>query len=75
MNILPGVEGFTLRLWTGVLGVPQEEVMATIEKVKQDLVNPKVHTYLPVYVQTQHMELLLLMILRYSVIGRKPEKA
>ena len=48
INMLTGVEGFTLRLWTGVMGIPLEEVHKAIANVKKDLQNPKIHTYLPV---------------------------
>lgn len=36
MNMLTGIEGFTLRLWTGVMGISFEEVVVTLAKVKKD---------------------------------------
>lgn len=41
-NFLTGLEAFTLRLWTGVLGMSYEEVVAYLEDVKKDIVNPKI---------------------------------
>lgn len=50
MNMITGMEGFTLRLWTGVLGMPAEEVQRTLTQVVKDLQDPKLHAYLHVYV-------------------------
>ena len=47
-NFLIGVEGFMLRLWTGVLGMSYEEVMTYVEKLKGDILNPKIHAFWPV---------------------------
>ena len=47
VNFLTGIEGFTTRLWTTVLGMPMDEVMDFLEKVRQDIRNPKIHSYWP----------------------------
>lgn len=39
------VEPFTLALFTRVLGYSSDQAKVTIERVKQDLLNPKVHLY------------------------------
>jgi hypothetical protein len=38
-----GLEGLSLRLYTGVLKWKQEEVLALLTKVRNDLRNPKIH--------------------------------
>lgn len=48
VNFLTGIEGFTLRLWTGVLGMSMDEVLEFLAKVKEDIVNPRIHSYWPV---------------------------
>ena len=48
INFLIGLEGFTLRLWTGVLGLSYEEVIAFLTSVRKDVTNPKIHSYWPV---------------------------
>ncbi|KXS96852.1 hypothetical protein AC578_7401 [Pseudocercospora eumusae] len=55
-NFLAGIEGFTLRLWTGVLGMTPEEIQVFLARVRRDIVNPRIHSYWPVY----------------SVFGRRP---
>lgn len=47
INFLTGIEGFTLRLWTGILGMRYEQVMADLVQVKKDIMNPKIHAYWP----------------------------
>lgn len=47
-NFLVGLEGFTLRLWTGVLGMSYEEVLVFLAGVRKDVTNPKIHSYWPV---------------------------
>lgn len=39
-----GLEGFSLRLFTGVYGWTQQEVMVLIAKVRAALKNPNLHT-------------------------------
>ncbi|EME84921.1 uncharacterized protein MYCFIDRAFT_88627 [Pseudocercospora fijiensis CIRAD86] len=56
VNFLAGIEGFTMRLWTGVLGMKPEEVQVFLARVRRDIMNPKVHSYWPIY----------------SVFGQKP---
>ncbi|KAI9843532.1 MAG: hypothetical protein M1837_006287 [Sclerophora amabilis] len=54
-----GLEAFTLRLYTNVLGWKPEEVQVLLANVRKDLRNPKIHAYLNFYV----------------VYGQKPEDA
>ncbi|KAI9780904.1 MAG: hypothetical protein M1835_004416 [Candelina submexicana] len=46
INLLSGIEGFTTRLFTGVLGWTTEEVKGFVEECKQDLTDPNVHSYI-----------------------------
>lgn len=48
INFLVGLEGFTLRLWTGVLGMQVDEVHEFLDKVRADIQSPKIHSYWPV---------------------------
>lgn len=50
VNFLTGIEGFTLRLWTNVLKMEMNDVLDFLVQVKKDIVNPKIHSYWPVYV-------------------------
>ncbi|KIW65415.1 hypothetical protein PV04_07678 [Phialophora macrospora] len=56
VNFLTGLEGFTLRLWTGPLRMSFEAVQVFLIGVRRAVKNPRVHAYWPVY----------------SVYGRKP---
>jgi SAM-dependent methyltransferase len=56
LNFYTGLEGITLRLWTGALGISYEETLATLANVRKDITNPKIHCYW----------------LIYCVYGRKP---
>jgi hypothetical protein len=38
-----GLEGLSMRLYTGVLGWGEAEVKAMLEKVRADLADPRVH--------------------------------
>ena len=44
-NVLEGVEGFTLGLFTRVLGWSKEEVEALLVDVRKDLHNKNIHAY------------------------------
>lgn len=37
INMIDGLEGFTIRLWTGVLGWSMEEIEVFLAKVRKDL--------------------------------------
>ncbi|KAH6855828.1 S-adenosyl-L-methionine-dependent methyltransferase [Chaetomium sp. MPI-CAGE-AT-0009] len=43
MQVLNGLEGLSMRLYTGVLGWSEEEVRALLERVRGDLADPRVH--------------------------------
>lgn len=42
-----GVQGFTLRLWTGVLGMEHDAVLVDLVDVRKDIASSKVHAYWP----------------------------
>ena len=56
-NVLIGLEGFSLALFTRVLGWSTEEVQLFLVDVRRDMGNPNIHWYVPMY----------------TVYGRKPE--
>ena len=41
-----GLEGFTLRLFTKVLGWKIEEVQVLLASVRKDMKDPKIHVYM-----------------------------
>lgn len=43
MQVLNGLEGLSMRLYTGVLGWSEAEVWALLERVRRDLADPRVH--------------------------------
>lgn len=43
VQIQEGLEAFTLRLFTGVLGWNAEDVQRLLEKVRKDIRNPRIH--------------------------------
>lgn len=45
VNMLSGLEGFSMRLWTQALGMSKEQVLVDLAMVRKDIVNPKIHTY------------------------------
>ena len=47
MNMLTGLEGFTLRLWCGAFGYTPEKVSEDLLAVRKDIQNPKIHAYWP----------------------------
>ena len=55
--MLDAVEAYTLALFTRVLGRSLQETQAHLERVKSELVDPKLHLYTP----------------QYIIYGRKPE--
>lgn len=44
--MLDGLEGFTFRLFMGVLGWSREEVETFLTSVRKDMENKKIHTYM-----------------------------
>jgi hypothetical protein len=46
-NLGPGLEGFSLGLFTRVLGWKKEEVETFLAKVRDDMNDRKIHAYLP----------------------------
>lgn len=52
LNVLEGVEGFTMALFTRVLGWSKDEVDVFLEGVKKDLQNKQIHAYWNVWVLT-----------------------
>lgn len=49
LNFLSGLEGFTLRLWTTVLGMEPAEVLVFLAHVRKDILDSSIHCYWPVY--------------------------
>lgn len=47
-NLDIGLEGFTLRLFSGVLGMSREDIEVLLAGVRKDMVDPNMHTYWPV---------------------------
>jgi hypothetical protein len=43
MQLLEGLEAFSLRLYTGVLGWKWEELQVLLAGVRQDMKNPAIH--------------------------------
>ncbi|KAI3396157.1 hypothetical protein diail_420 [Diaporthe ilicicola] len=48
-NLLEGVQSMSLALFTRVLGMSSDDVLAFLVDVKKDLVNRKIHSYCGVY--------------------------
>lgn len=44
--MLDGLEGFTFRLFMGVLGWSREEIEVLLDGVRRDMENKKIHTYM-----------------------------
>ena len=42
-----GVIGFTLRLWTGVLGMEHDAVLVDLVDVRKDIASSKIHAFWP----------------------------
>jgi hypothetical protein len=45
INMLDGLEGFTVRLWTTALEMSIEEIEVILAGVRKDLYNKKIHSY------------------------------
>ncbi|KAI9710045.1 MAG: hypothetical protein M1812_007509 [Candelaria pacifica] len=50
VNVLSGIEGFTTRLFTSVLGWKLEEVTRFLDECKKDLTDSTVHSYIKLHV-------------------------
>lgn len=59
INMVDGLEGFTLRLWETALGKSREEIEVFLTQVRKDLQNKKIHSYAKIHV----------------VHGRKPKES
>ncbi|OAL39817.1 hypothetical protein AYO20_00729 [Fonsecaea nubica] len=47
LNMLDGLDGFTLRLWTTAFGMTVEEIQIFLVQVRKDLRNTSIHSYWP----------------------------
>lgn len=47
MNLLEGIEAFTLRLWTQQLGWSTERIQLFLTEVRKDIMNRNVHSATP----------------------------
>jgi SAM-dependent methyltransferase len=52
VNLLHGLQGFTVKLFTEFKGYTEEQVTTLLEKVKKDLGNKSIHAFLKVMVLT-----------------------
>jgi SAM-dependent methyltransferase len=48
VNMLEGLDGFTVRLWTMALGMTPEEIQVFLVQVRKDLRDRRIHSYWPV---------------------------
>ncbi|KAK5948137.1 hypothetical protein OHC33_010790 [Knufia fluminis] len=58
VNMVDGVEGLTMRLFSKALGMPVEEIQMLLMNVRKEAKNSRIHSYYPFYI----------------VFGRKPER-
>ncbi|KAK4089839.1 TAM domain-containingmethyltransferase [Purpureocillium lilacinum] len=49
-NLLTGLSGFSYRLFNSVYGRSPAEIEVSLVDVRQDISNPKIHAFMPVYV-------------------------
>lgn len=47
VNMLEGLDGFTVRLWTSTLGMTPEEIQVFLVQVRKDLRDTRIHSYWP----------------------------
>jgi hypothetical protein len=52
MQVLEGLEAFTLRLFTGILGWSIEEVQVLLGFIREEMKNPRIHVMFDLYVPT-----------------------
>ena len=57
MQIMEGLEAFTLRLFTKILGWDVQEVQVLLAMVRKDLRNPKIHAQFDLYVLDSSLNL------------------
>jgi len=50
VNMLKGLDGFTVRLFTTALGMTTEEIQVSLVQVRKDLRDTRIHSYWPIYV-------------------------
>ncbi|ETN45927.1 uncharacterized protein HMPREF1541_00109 [Cyphellophora europaea CBS 101466] len=50
INMLDGLEGFTVRLWTMALEMSTEEIEVILAGVRKDVQDKRIHSYWPMYV-------------------------
>ena len=48
VNMLEGLDGFTVRLWTMALGMTPEDIHVFLVQVRKDLKDRRIHSYWPV---------------------------
>ena len=58
VNMVEGVEGLTMRLFSKALGMSLEEIQGLLVNVREEAQNSRIHSYYPFYI----------------VFGRKPER-
>ena len=58
VNMVDGIEGLTMRIFSKALGMPVEEIQLLLMEVRKEAKNSRVHSYYPFYV----------------VFGRKPQR-
>ncbi|KAH6871398.1 S-adenosyl-L-methionine-dependent methyltransferase [Thelonectria olida] len=49
-NVMPSLEGFSMALFTRVLGWPRLDVEVFLDSVRKELIDPEIHAYWPIYV-------------------------
>lgn len=49
-DMIEALPAASLRLYTRVLGWEEERVMAFLEEVKRDMLDPSIHAYMPVHI-------------------------
>lgn len=57
VNMVDGIEGLTMRLFSKALGMPVDEIQVLLMNVRKEAKNSKIHSYYPFYI----------------IFGRKPE--
>ena len=70
--MLDGLEGFTWRLFMGVLGWSKEEIEILLAGVRRDMQDKKIHTYWRGEVLIKERLGNRLTFCRYITYGQKP---
>ena len=72
MNMLEGIEGFTLRLWTSQLGWSTDRIQVFLAEVRKDIMNMNIHSASPLSVERYPSMLRrLLTCVSFVVYGKK----